>query len=196
VDFLPLLSLVIATLALGVSLSATLISQSRSDRRSRREERWRQMGARRERLRPRFEGILRTAYRFKALAAPMSELWKSKLTEEDMKRLQPLIQEIDRETEDAQIALRLEDQAEPLSALSAIKSNFITFRSAVNRSTGEGERAEKAFDKAVEMATKIDEALPSLEKALLDTLEALVPPPPAPISSWWSRVLDWLGFGD
>jgi len=56
----------------------------------------------------------------------MSELWKSKLTEEAIKRLQPIIQEIDRETEDAQIALRLEDQADPLSALSAIKSNFIT----------------------------------------------------------------------
>src|SRR5216683_2322359 len=146
VDFLPWLSLAIATLALVVSLSATLISQARSDRRSRREERWRQISARRERLRPRFEGILRTAYRFKGLAAPMSDLWKSKLTEEDIKRLQPIILEIDRETEDAQVALKLEGQSGPLNDLSVIRSNFIAFRSAVTRSTGEGERAEKAFD--------------------------------------------------
>jgi hypothetical protein len=195
-NFLSELSLAIATLALVVSLSATLISQARSDRRSRREERWRQMSARRERLRPRFEGILKTAYRFKALASPMSEMWKSKLTEEDLKRLQPIIQEIDRETEDAQVALNLEDQSEPLAALKTIRDNFITFRSSTRSSDAEGERAEKAFDTAVAMATEIDNALPSLEEALLNTLESLVPPKTPLTPSGRPRVLDWLGFGD
>jgi len=153
------------------------------------------MSARRERLRPRFEGILKTAYRFRALASPMSEMWKSKLTEEDIERLKPIILEIDRETEDAQVALMLEDQSEPLVALKSIKDNFIKFRSAATRSTGEGERAETAFDTAVAMATEIDAALPSLEKALLDTLESLVPPPPL-TPSRQARVLDWLGFSD
>lgn len=154
------------------------------------------MSARRERLRPRFEGILRTAYRFKALAAPMSNMWKAKLTEEDITQLQPIIQAMDSETEDAQVALKLEDQSRPLNALSAIKANFITFRSAVTRSTGEGERAEKAFDTAIDMATKIDAALPSLEDALLDTLETLVPPTPYLKRSRWARFLDLMGFGD
>lgn len=154
------------------------------------------MSARRERLRPRFEAVLRTAYRFKAFASPMSEMWKVKLSDEDVKRLQPLIQEMDRETEDAQIALRLEDQAEPLNALTAIKASFITFRNAVMRSPGEGEQAGKAFDKAIEMATKIDEALPSLEEALLTTLESLVPPLPPKPTSLRARFLDSLGFGD
>jgi len=126
----------------------------------------------------------------------MSDMWKAKLTEEDLKRLQPIIQEMDRETEDAQVALKLEGQSGPLNDLSVIKSNFITFRSAVTRSTGEGERAEKAFDTAIEMATKIDAALPSLEKALLDTLEALVPPTPPLKLSGVARFLDLLGFGD
>jgi hypothetical protein len=194
-NFLSWLSLAVAILALVVSLSATLIAQGRSDRRSRREERWRQLSARRERIRPRFESILRTARRFKELASPMSALWKEKLSPDDIKQLQPIIEQIDRETEDAQVALTLEGQSQPLDALTSIRKQFIQFRSSASRSTREGEQAAKAFDSAVAMATEIEKALPAMEKALYEALESLIPPGRSGPSRR-HRFLDWLGFGD
>jgi hypothetical protein len=155
------------------------------------------MSAKRERLRPRFEGILKTAYRFQALAAPNSEMWKSKLTEDDLEKLMPILKKIDRETAAAQVALKLEDQEEPLAALKAIRMNFFNFRMAVARSSTERneDEAGKASDLSIKLATEIDAALPNLEKALLDRLEALIPPHSS-ASSKPARFLEWLGFGD
>jgi prephenate dehydrogenase len=84
-------TVLVAGTGLVITLIVTLIARARSDRRSRREERWRQETAKRERLRVQFERSLSSALRLAGLVSPTSPMWKAELTVEEIALIQPVL---------------------------------------------------------------------------------------------------------
>jgi hypothetical protein len=190
-------TVLVAGFGLVLTLIVTLVAQARSDRRSRREERWRQDTARRERLRVQFERSLSSAFRFSDLVAPMSPMWKTKLTEEEVARIEPFLDQALTDAAVADVALRLEGEASALAAIRSIRDHFLKFRLAVRFQDmpAKLKALEQGRDDALDAATAIASELPDLEAALLKQLEALVPPGP-PEKGRRKAIANWLGFGE
>ncbi|HXM55171.1 MAG TPA: MFS transporter [Candidatus Dormibacteraeota bacterium] len=170
----------------GMGLTQLLLA----GRARRHGQRSRARGERRRRLRPSVERLLRTAIRFERYTSRWSPAWRPDLSDDARERARELADQLDEDTEMAEVALRLEDAHGLAGVLGELRTRLARFRLLVEPAPPGADPSARLAELGA-VAAAVTASLPDLKAAVLAELQgsattagaaAPVPAPAPPLA--------------